>query len=381
MKLKPAVIEEIYFSKRIYIDAQNYLLPTADKYDFSFGLLLIQDAIELLLGAVVLQCGLSLKPNAGINDYFNKIESELNVKVLYKKEIEKINRARVDIKHHGILKKFDDYKNEVAFLPYFFEELSFKAFGLNFNQISLADVIESAKIKEKILDAENALTEKRYKDCVEKLAWARHEIIGNRFIAAGPVYDAFGITTKSKNDVTFENYLDTSASVIILQYGIDSAKFGYYSSILPEVYYSHQNKKFELNWYTTYCHENNWSEILLRKALDYFIEIAVKIPWNSIYSDLKIDSHCYKVIIKPKGDVLNFYSYSLLRNIVNELFSGQVIHTISKGQELVVDRINISREKQGEYIVISDVFKTHVASFLATDAEIVRMPIEQRGRM
>jgi hypothetical protein len=40
MELKPAVNEQLYFSKKIYLDSKDYLLPIADKYDFSLGLLL-----------------------------------------------------------------------------------------------------------------------------------------------------------------------------------------------------------------------------------------------------------------------------------------------------------------------------------------------------
>ena len=372
MELKPAVNEQIYFSKKIYLDSKDYLLPIADKYDFSLGLLLAQDAIELLLGAIVLQFDLQIKEKAALHDYYEKIESHLDDKIPYRKEMEILNRARVDIKHHGIYKRFEDYKHELSYLPYFFDELTEKAFNLKFVDVSLASMIGNEKIKVKILDAERTLRAGKYRECAEKIAWARHDIIGYRFIAGGPLHEAFGLSPKDKTKVVYENLSDTANSMLLLQFGIDSAKFKYYSSLLPEVFYSWNKKKYELNWYSGYSHEKNWTEQLLQNTLDYFIELAVKVSQKSVYKGLIGDSEYFEYSIKPKGERLDFYEYSSVRSPVEHLFTPQIVYTLQKDQVLKSRRISPTREKYDEYIVVSDIFDNGAAKFFGADAEISR---------
>lgn len=372
MELKPAVNEQIYFSKKVYLDSKDYLLPIADKYDFSLGVLLAQDAIELLLGAIVLQYDLPIKEKASLHDYYEKIEAHLKTKIPYRQEIEKLNRARVDIKHHGIYKRFEDYKNELSYLPYFFEKLTEKAFNLKFDEISLASMIANDKIKAKILEAERVLRTGNFKECAEKIAWARHEMIGHRFIAGGPLHEAFGSVPKDKTKVVYENLSDTANSMVLLQFGIDTAKFRYYSSLLPEMYYSWNKKKFELNWYTGYSHEKNWTEQLLQKTLDYFIELAVKVSQKSMYEGLRTDSECFAYSVSPKADRLDFYAYSSVRSPVSDLFSPQVVHTLHKGQVLKTRHLSPTRDKDDEYIVVSDEFYNGVAKFFGADAIILQ---------
>lgn len=373
MVLKPEVNEQIYFSKKVYLDSKGYLLPIADKYDFSLGVLLAQDAIELLLGAIALQYDLPIKEKASLHDYYEKIEAHLKTKIPYRKEIEKLNRARVDIKHHGIYKRFEDYEGELAYLPYFFDELTEKAFNLRFAEISLASMIQNSKIKEKILEAERALRAGNFKECVEKIAWARHDMIGHRFIAGGPLHEAFGVVPKDKTAVVYENLSDTANSMVLLQFGIDTAKFRYYSSLLPEVFYSWNKKKYELNWYSGYSHEKNWAWQLLQKTLDYFIELAVKVSQKSIYESLKSDSDCFEYTIRPKGDRLDFYEYSSVRSPVSDLFTPQVVYTLSKGQVLKSRRLSPTRDKYDEYLVVSDVFDNGAAKFFGADADILQI--------
>jgi len=372
MKFKPGVLEEIYFTKKLYSESQRFLTPNADKYDFSFGMILAQDAIELMLGAISLQLEIQIERNSSLDKCFEKIQTELGKKIPYRKEIEKINKARVDIKHHGILKRFDDYKNEISFLPYFFDSASQLAFGVNLSEVSLADMVENVKIKQLIVAAEKALNNGKYRECVENMAWARNEMIGHKFIAGGALYKSFGLRAEDK-EVVFENYSDTKAAVILLQHGVDFEKFAYYSAILPDVYYSYKSKQYELCWYSEYANEKNWDEKILRAALNYFIGVAAKPAGMDAYVDFRFSSDYYEYHIKPKASSLNFYSFTSVKTVADKLFPAKVVYTLQEGEVFKTNLVFPSKEMHGEIIVSGSMFSNGFARLFEADAEITKV--------
>lgn len=322
-----------------------------------------------------MQLEIHIVKNASLDNYFENIDKELSAKIPYRKEIAIINKARVDIKHHGILKTFDNYRNEISFLPYFFDEASRLAFGINISEISLVDMVENAKVKHLMVLAERALNDGKYRECVESMAWARNEMIGHRFIAGGALYTSLGAKSEEQ-EVVFENHYDTRAAITLLQHGIDFKNFAYYSAILPEVFYSYKSKKYELNWYSEYANEKNWDEKILRTALNYFIGVAAKPVGKDSFADFEFTSNHYEYHVKPKKDSLNFYAFTSVRTVADKLFAPQVVHTLGAGEVFVTNQIFPSKERDGEFIAGGARFPNGFARFFETDAEITK--VDQR---
>ena len=82
-------------------------------------------------------------------DYWDPIEKELKSKKLSQKEgMKKLNKIRVDLKHHGIIPS----KLEIESCRYntstFFNENCIIIFNINFDDISLLDIIKFERPKE-----------------------------------------------------------------------------------------------------------------------------------------------------------------------------------------------------------------------------------------
>jgi len=91
-------------------------------------------------------------------DYWDPIEKELKSKKLSQKEgMKKLNKIRVDLKHHGIIPS----KLEIESCRYntstFLNENCIIIFDINFDDISLLDIIKFERPKEFLKQAKKFL--------------------------------------------------------------------------------------------------------------------------------------------------------------------------------------------------------------------------------
>ena len=142
----------------------------------SSAILTFHDSIELFLQLGSEHLCISKKSN-NFMEYWQLFKDEKNLELGQKISMRRLNNARVGLKHHGTLPAklaIDDFQINVA---NFFDENTQLVFSVNFFEISLIELVESEKVKNSLLEAEEELTKGEYENSLDKVALAFRQLI------------------------------------------------------------------------------------------------------------------------------------------------------------------------------------------------------------
>lgn len=169
--LKESVIKKIQRAKLFY-ELGNDCFRIIENIDkVGAGIILLQDSVELFLIAICDQLEINYNPKTiKFPAYFDKIESKLkkkmpNEEIPLKSEMLKLNKLRVDIKHYGFKPNIDDCKNLHSCVYSFFIELSKRYLKVDFNSISLVNLLNDGILKDLMKQAEVNLENHNYREC------------------------------------------------------------------------------------------------------------------------------------------------------------------------------------------------------------------------
>lgn len=147
----PDLIKRVIYSKYLMkrataLQAKNNELSSAE------ALLAAHDSVEMLTQVVADHVEVTLPRE--FKQFWKVIKAKTNREPPREAAMDKLNHARVGFKHKGILPNpsivSDALRNAVAFC----EEISRDYLGLDFESVSLADVILVAEARDKIKEAE-----------------------------------------------------------------------------------------------------------------------------------------------------------------------------------------------------------------------------------
>lgn len=114
----------------------------------------MQDAVESFLIAVAGHVGANIDPHMAFDKYFVNIHDRTKPKeVPFKTKLLRLNRMRVDAKHHGIQPARDECDRVSVSVREFFEEASSSFLGVNFSTVSALDLLEEGEAKNLLLQA------------------------------------------------------------------------------------------------------------------------------------------------------------------------------------------------------------------------------------
>ena len=123
----------------------------------SAAVLLLHDAVEafLLLAAEHLGAGASRE----FGQYWDALSPAKlpgGVDLAVKQGMQRLNRVRVNLKHHGVQPSKTAIDQNLADTATFFAANTPLVFGIDYDQVSMADVIEQEKVRELVRKAEAA---------------------------------------------------------------------------------------------------------------------------------------------------------------------------------------------------------------------------------
>lgn len=134
-----------------------------------FSLLTFHDTVELFLNLI---CEInSIEIPIQFMEYWTKINNNsATAKLSHKTSMQKLNKARVGFKHYGIIPSKPDIESFKIFTQSFLEENYFKFFDIDFNKVSLVDLIENERSQKHLKESENAFDTNSIEQCVNNLA-------------------------------------------------------------------------------------------------------------------------------------------------------------------------------------------------------------------
>jgi len=168
LKLNENTIKKIQMAVSLYESGKDNFRMSGDTRKKAIGIILLQDAVEIFLSAVCEHLNIEMTGRENFYDYFNKIEKhEINKKspLPLKKQMNILNKQRVNIKHFCILPDIEECRYFDNDVKLFFSELSLRFFERDFESISMVDLIDDLNLRKYLKKAENDLENNRYENC------------------------------------------------------------------------------------------------------------------------------------------------------------------------------------------------------------------------
>ena len=151
------VIRRISLARHLYGLAVAYLKSSNDLYLFS-SVNLMQDSVEAFLLAVADHVDAQLSEKTNFDKYFVEINKKIDPKELpFKTKLLRLNRIRVDSKHHGLQPAKVECERLSIVTREFFDEVCNTILSVNFSTISTIDLLNDGDVKDTLLEAKSFL--------------------------------------------------------------------------------------------------------------------------------------------------------------------------------------------------------------------------------
>jgi hypothetical protein len=145
-------VRRISLARHLFHLATSSLRSSNDLHLFA-AVNLMQDAVESFLIAVADHVGAKIDPQMPFDKYFVNIDTHTRKVVPFKTKLLRLNRMRVDAKHHGIQPDRNECDRVSVSVREFFEEASSSSLAVNFSTVSAIDLLDEGEVKSLLLQA------------------------------------------------------------------------------------------------------------------------------------------------------------------------------------------------------------------------------------
>lgn len=175
------IIRRIGLARHLFELAEGSLRSKNDLHLFS-AVNLAQDAIETFLVALADKLHVVFDQNTKFDRYFVLIDEKISPKELpFKAAILRLNRLRVDSKHHGIQPARGECERLLASAREFLDEAAQAHLGAPFSTISAIDLLETGDCKDFLALAKQGLETADYESCIIACRKALYVEIESRY--------------------------------------------------------------------------------------------------------------------------------------------------------------------------------------------------------
>jgi hypothetical protein len=272
--------------------AQLRFKSANDRFAVAAHVLAAHDAAELAIAAVRSETAV---PNISdtralaLPDHLGLLKAHRhpNKDIEGRDYISKLNRVRVDLKHHGITPDKDQWGTVAEKVFGFISSWCEEYMSVDYAGLDAADLIQSEIIRDMLLGARNHLQQDRFKECLEKLAVAIEQSSLELF--PDGVYVSPG-------------HANAEEALTVSAYGIDPGRFLALQRLLPclvtgdfvgaDAYWDQRR----------YGHEANWNRPNAEFAYEETVNLLTRLQGATPYPTPLLYEHVFRDIVVVKRD-------------------------------------------------------------------------------
>ena len=263
MEIRKEIADQLLLSKSLLERLRFQAVPNPDRFSLATHILTAHDAAELALAAIAKQCEVAPPSDkVYMMDYLaalKKLHPEREVKG--RPYFNQLNRARVDIKHYGIIPNATDWARVADNVYNYIFDFCIDYLGISLDDLDESILLASATVKRWYDQARTARAAGKYREVLEYLAWAMFclfkESAGLRGLSVGQA--------------------DASAAIKLTGFGVHANDYLALQEFLPEVQ-EQSDETLKVNWHQSkYGHPGNWREDAASFCLETFLDVALKI--------------------------------------------------------------------------------------------------------
>ena len=215
------------------------------------SLLSFHDAVEWFLQLTTEHHGISKKDQAFMG-YWDVITAKLGKPLHQRESMKRMNRARSQLKHHGVLPASTEVESFRVSTTNFFIENTPLVFDKEFEDISLADFVNNQDVRSRLSSAQKLIKKDRRKEALKEIAIAFEIIIDEyrynepnslsspfRFGDNLPFPNSFsmriGGSIGNSIDAVSQAITQMQGAITILCLGLDYRKYVKFKNIVPHV--------------------------------------------------------------------------------------------------------------------------------------------------
>ena len=298
--LSESVIKKIQMAKLFYELASDCYRIIENIERVGAGIILLQDSVELFLIAICEHVNVENRENLKFHEYFKEIKKKVPGKIIpFKDDMLKLNKQRVSVKHYGIRPYIDDCKTFHKNVYLFFKETSKSHLKIDFDSISLVNLLSEKKLNTIMKQAEVDLKGLNYIECQIGCRKALYLVFEQQFDIRS--FEKYEEDIQSKNDLKktlskpkskapeyaknkqyIEENVEQPTDFIVIDYneiwrellnnGIDLVSFSNVRMLTPEVYLFEEEEEWAISEYAggiRYNQEN--AEYCFRKTVEILL--------------------------------------------------------------------------------------------------------------
>ncbi|NPT54348.1 hypothetical protein [Paraburkholderia elongata] len=154
---------QVVLCRALCSEAEGYLSRNTGVH-VGLAVSIAQDAVELFLRAVMKD-----RPVSGLKipdefvkcmDYIDAAANQDESKyVPFRARLIELNKARVNFKHYGLIPDKADSRRLLGYVGDFFDVAAKRFFDVRFSELSVADLVTSTAVRNRLKDAERSLQE------------------------------------------------------------------------------------------------------------------------------------------------------------------------------------------------------------------------------
>lgn len=179
--------EQLLLAKRLFLIGADYA-DNDDPISAGVAVSLLQDSVEIFIWHLLKYLDAEPKDNSPFTSYFDLVANAKNnaekTSLPFKAKIIELNKARVGFKHYGNLPDISEAKKFRAYTEEFLAESCSAFFSIEFELLTLADLVPYENIRSRLKSAELKHKSADFKGAVEETAIAKamlFELLANYF--------------------------------------------------------------------------------------------------------------------------------------------------------------------------------------------------------
>ncbi|OFZ54614.1 MAG: hypothetical protein A3D92_08215 [Bacteroidetes bacterium RIFCSPHIGHO2_02_FULL_44_7] len=298
--IRAEVLNRMILAKSLLRSAESLCGATADILSFSKGILFLHDAAESALGAVADHLHAAI-PNKDIHllGYFDLIDPKDPSKstLPYRTQMKVLNTLRVNIKHSGILPSIKENIHMPSVVRNLLEVSCLVHFGMPLDEVSLKSLIKKKAVVQQIKKAEEALSKKKYQECLLHSAYAMYEI-----------FDRMWAPQRGEEIVYADPRSNINAELRLIEKNVALDLYRRFKLITPIIGKNMKTNDLVARWDRLYGNPGNWNAENARFCLDFCIDVALKDQRDHSNHNLMIYSPGYFCSVEPIGRTADFWS-------------------------------------------------------------------------
>ena len=173
--LNPQVVKGLAFVRFMYnqgLEQAGRPQPLA-----TTALLSFHDAAEMFLGLAAVHLGVNPSPNVNFDGYFAEIKKGIGVDLPSRYPMQRMNRSRVNLKHHGLFPSPTDLEQFKGDVTTFLTDATKMVFKVDFLSLDLTDLVTQPKALSLLRSAETRAGQGDHTEALALLSEAFEDLL------------------------------------------------------------------------------------------------------------------------------------------------------------------------------------------------------------